>query len=61
MPLPKEPEKILKGMLLELEQAIKEFIRVAKEKGMSKAEIDDFLKRRCGATVDEVCKNKPIH
>ncbi len=61
MPPPKEPEKILKGMLLELEQEIKEFIRVAKEKGMSRAEINDFLKHRCGATLDEVCKNKPIH
>ena len=58
---PKEPEKMLKGMLLELEQEIKEFIRIAKEKGMSKAEIDDFLKNQCGATLDEVCRNKPIH
>ncbi len=48
-------------MLLELEQSIKEFMRIAKEKGMSKSEIDDFLKRRCGATLDEVCKNKPLH
>jgi hypothetical protein len=61
MPSPKEPEKVLKGMLLELEQEIKEFIRIAKEKGMTKAEINDFLERRCGATLDEVCKNKPIH
>ncbi len=61
MPRPKEPEKILKGMLLELEQAIQEFMRVAKEKGMSKAEINDFLKHRCGTTLDEVCKNKTIH
>ena len=48
-------------MLLELEQEIKEFIRIAKEKGMSRAEINDFLRNRCGATLDEVCKNKPIH
>ena len=61
MPPPKEPEKILKGMLRELEQEIKEFIRIAKERGMSKSEIDDFLKNECGATLDEVCKNKPIH
>ena len=61
MPWPKEPEKVLRGMLLELEQEIKEFIRIAKEKGMTKAEINDFLERRCGATLDEVCKNKPIH
>ena len=48
-------------MLLELEQAIIEFMRVAKEKGMSKAEINDFLKHRCGTTLDEVCKKKIIH
>ncbi|MFN0279003.1 MAG: hypothetical protein ACKVRN_10420 [Pyrinomonadaceae bacterium] len=57
----KEHKEIMKGMLLELEQAIKEFMRVAKEKGMSKEEIDDFLKHRCGATLDEVCKNKTLH
>ena len=61
MPSLKDPEKILKGMLVELEQAIKEFMRVAKENGMSKAEINDFLEHRCGATVDEVCKNKSLH
>lgn len=61
MPPPKEHKEIMKGMLLELEQAIKEFMRVAKEKGMSKAEINDFLKNRCGTTLDEVCKNKTLH
>ena len=61
MPRVKDQKEVFKGMLSELEQAIKEFMRVAKEKGMSKAEIDSFLKIRCGATLDEVCKNKILH
>ncbi len=48
-------------MLSELEQAIKEFMRTAAEKGMSKEEINDFLKRNCDATLDEVQKSKTIH
>ena len=61
MPRVKDQKEVFKGMLSELEQAIKEFIRIAKEKGMSKAEIDSFLENRCGATLDEVCKNKILH
>jgi DNA-binding phage protein len=57
----KDQKEVFNGMLLELEQAIKEFMRVAKERGMSKAEIDRFLRNNCGTTLDEVCKNKVVH
>lgn len=57
---PKEHEEIMKGMLSDLEQAIKEFIRLAEEKGMSKQEINDFLKRNCDATLDDVQRSKTI-
>ncbi len=50
----------MKGMLSDLEQAIKEFIRLAEEKGMSKQEINDFLKRNCDATLDDVQRSKTI-
>ncbi|MBK8466587.1 MAG: hypothetical protein IPL32_12215 [Chloracidobacterium sp.] len=58
---PKEHEEVMQGMLSELEQAIKEFIRVAEEKGMTKQEINDFLKRNCDATLDEVQKSRILH
>lgn len=57
----KEHKEIMKGMLTELEQAIKEFMRAAAEKGMSKEEINDFLQRNCNAALDEVQKSKIIH
>lgn len=58
---PKEHKEIMKGMLSELEQAIKEFMRIAKEKGMSKKEINDLLKLKCDTTLDEIQKSKIIH
>ena len=60
MPPVKEHKEIMKGMLSELEQAIKEFIRAAEEKGMSKKEINDFLQQNCDATLDEVQRSKTI-
>lgn len=61
MPPAEEHEKIMKGMLSELEQAIKDFMRVAAEAGMSKSEINAVLKRECDTTLDEVQKTKIIH
>lgn len=57
----KEHKEIFKGMLTELELAIKEFMRVAKEKGMTKKEINDYLKGKCDATLDEVRKTRIVH
>ena len=51
----------MKGMLTELEEAIKTFMRVAAEAGMSKAEINAVLKRECDTTLDDVLKNRIIH
>jgi len=61
MPPPKEHEELMKGMLSELEQAIKDYIRAAEEKGLSKGEINDFLRRNCDATLDDVQKSKILH
>lgn len=51
----------MKGMLSDLEDAIKDFMRVATDAGMSKAEINAVLKRECDTTIDEVIKAKIIH
>jgi DNA-binding phage protein len=61
MPPAKKQDDIMKDMLGDLEQAIKDFMQIAKEKGLSKAEIDTFLQRECNTTVDEVLKSKIIH
>lgn len=61
MPPTDEHEKIMKGMLSDLEDAIKDFMRVATDAGMSKAEINAVLKRECDTTIDEVIKAKIIH
>lgn len=61
MPPADEHDKLMKGMLSDLEEAIKDFMRVAAEAGMSKAEINAVLKRECDTTLDEVQKAKIIH
>jgi DNA-binding phage protein len=61
MPRAEKEKDVMKDMLCDLEQAIKDFMRVAKEKGLSKTEIDAFLQRECNTTVDEVLRSKTIH
>ncbi len=61
MPPTDDHDAKMRSMLLDLEQAIKTFLEVAEKEGMNKREIEDFLKRECNQTVDEVLRSRIIH